>query len=144
MHQLSTAIKFLIVLCSLVPLTVLGADFQTPAITPAKLRAHQQGPDKLLIVDVRAPAEYHVGHLPGAINLPVEDIGEHLAELQGQKGIVLYCIAGTRTKQAEQTLIDNEVPNLFHLQGGLMGWINAGLPIEKGAGHKLAHADGRH
>jgi hypothetical protein len=32
----------------------------------------------------------------------------------------------------------------LHVQGGLMGWINAGLPIEKGAGHKLAHADGRY
>lgn len=132
----------LLLLTGLYPLAAAGADFQTPAISPQQLHDRQQGADRLLVVDVRNPAEFRVGHLPGAVNLPEPEIADHLEALAGQRGVVLYCIAGTRTKLAEQTLLDHDIPNVFHLQGGLTGWLDRRYPIEKGAGRDLVHSVG--
>jgi len=127
---------FLLLAAGLLPLTTLAADFQTPAISAEALRDRQQGDDPLLVIDVRDPVEFRIGHVPGAINLPESDLANHLEDLAAQPGVVLYCIAGTRTQRAEQTLIDHKVPNVFHLEDGLMGWLDSGFAVEKGAGHE--------
>ena len=129
---------------ALLPLAVFGADFQTPAISPDELHERLQNEPTLLVVDVRSPVEFRVGHVPGAINLPASEIVEHLDAVTGRSGVVLYCIAGTRTQLAEQTLLVHEVPGVLHLQGGLTGWLDKGFPVEKGPGAKLAHSAGAH
>ena len=96
----------------------------------------------MLVIDVRDPAEFRVGHVPGAVNLPAPDIADRLSDLEGRNGIVVYCIAGTRTQLAEQTLIEHQIPNLFHLEGGLTGWLDSGFPVEKGAGRHLTVSGG--
>lgn len=131
-------------LAALLPLAVSGADFQTPAISPDELHERLPNEPTLVVVDVRSPVEFRVGHVPGAVNLPAAEIAEHLDAVTGRTGVVLYCIAGTRTQLAEQTLLVHEVPNVLHLQGGLTGWLNKGFPVEKGAGGKLTQPAGAH
>ena len=121
----------------------LGAESRTQAITPEQLHERQQTSGKLLVVDVRDPAEFRVGHVPGAVNLPAPEIADHYQELEGQTGVVVYCIAGTRTQLAEQTLIEHRVPNVFHLDGGLGAWLDSGYPVEKGGGLRLENAGGK-
>lgn len=62
-------------------------------------------PDGALIVDVRSAAEYQAGHFPGALNIPVDEIGARTAEL-GDKGkpIVVYCRSGRRSGIAKRQL----------------------------------------
>jgi rhodanese-related sulfurtransferase len=136
-------IGLLLLLTGLIHPRAIGAGFQTPAITPEQLHDRQQAQDKVLVVDVRDPAEFRVGHVPGAVNLSAPEIADQLSELEGQSGIVVYCIAGTRTQAAEQTLIEHQVPNVFHLDGGFSGWLDSGYPIEKGAGRRLGNAGGK-
>ncbi len=133
----------LLLLAPLFQSLAMGAGFQSPSITPEQLHDRQQAGDKLLVVDVRDPAEFRVGHLPGAVNLAASAIADHVQEIEGQDGVVVYCIAGTRTKQAEQTLIDHEIPNVFHLAGGLTGWLDSGFPVEKGAGRQSVSFGGK-
>jgi len=140
MHLLPIAICVLLV--CLTPPFVLGSDFQTPAISAKALQDRQRKEHDLLVIDLRDPAEFRVAHVPGSMNLPEPELAQQIQKLTGKNGVVLYCIAGKRTKLAEQTLMDHEIPNVFHLEGGLMGWIGGGLPVEKGAMRQPTEVDG--
>jgi len=122
------------VLLMLFPLFALASDFQTPAITAQDLHDRQGGADSLLLIDVRDRAEYKSGHVPGAINIPQKKLSKQLDKLVEANGVVLYCINGRRTRLAEQTLIENDVDNVFHLEGGLMGWRKGGFKVRTGWG----------
>ena len=124
----------LCVLYMVFPLCASASDFQTPAITALDLHARQETEAALLVVDVRDQAEYKSGHVPGAINIPQKKFQRQLEKLGDANGIVLYCINGRRTRLAEQTLIENDVPDVFHLEGGLMGWRQSGLEVRTGWG----------
>jgi phage shock protein E len=57
------------------------------------------------LVDVRTPAEFAAGRLPGAINIPVQELGDRLVELQPKDTpVVLYCRSGRRSGSAARTL----------------------------------------
>ena len=127
-------IALLSVLLMLLPVFAFSSDFQTPAITAQDLHTRQGGTDPLLVIDVRDVAEYKSGHVPGAINIPQKKLERQLDKLLDANGVVLYCINGRRTRLAEQTLIDNDVPDVFHLEGGLMGWRQGGFEVRTGWG----------
>lgn len=121
----------LLVLCAE---SVFGSDFQTPAISPQDLQARQTGASPLLVIDVRDVGEYKSGHVPGAINIPQKKLERQLDKLLDAEGVVLYCINGRRTRLAEQTLIEHDISNVYHLEGGLMGWRQAGFQVRTGWG----------
>ncbi len=57
------------------------------------------------LVDVRTPAEFAAGHVPGAINIPVDELDRRMAELESkEQPIVLYCRSGSRSGRAAQML----------------------------------------
>jgi rhodanese-related sulfurtransferase len=57
---------------------------------------------KVLIIDVREPKEYDAGHVPGAVNIPIEDLSKRLAEMKVPKDttIVTMCEHGGRSSRA--------------------------------------------
>ncbi|MCS6915911.1 MAG: rhodanese-like domain-containing protein [Myxococcales bacterium] len=58
-----------------------------------------------LLVDVRTPEEWASGHLKGAINIPLQELEQRLAELGSRdRSIVLYCHSGNRSSQARRLL----------------------------------------
>ena len=122
------------VMLMLFAVSALASDFQTPAITAQDLHNRQDGADPYLVIDVRDRAEYKSGHVPGAINIPQKKLERQLDKLLDANGVVLYCINGRRTRLAEQTLIENDVDNVFHLEGGLMGWRQGGYKVRTGWG----------
>ena len=130
-----TVIRALGCLLTLIPALALGEEFQTPAITADDLVARQGTAEEMVVVDVRPLGEYKSGHVAGAINIPYDKVEKHLDELgQAKNGVVLYCTQGHRTRQAEQTLLDHDVPNVFHLEGGLGAWRQGGHAIHTGWG----------
>ncbi len=87
-----------------------------------------------LILDVRNPQEYAQGHVPGAINIPHNQLGSRLAEIGSYKGkeIVLYCRSGGCAGIAANTLQAAGFSKLLHLDGDMNGWrSNVDLPIKK-------------
>jgi rhodanese-related sulfurtransferase len=132
---MAAAARALVFLPLLLPVLALGQEFQTPAMTPEELVARRGTPEAPLVVDVRPFAEYKTGHVAGAVNIPYDKLDQRLDELIGAKGgIVLYCTMGQRTRMAEQTLLDHEVPDVFHLEGGLGAWRQGGYRINTGWG----------
>lgn len=59
------------------------------------------------LIDVRTPAEFAAGHIPGAINIPVQQIDARMRELEPKDGaVVLYCRSGHRSGNAARILRD--------------------------------------
>jgi phage shock protein E len=56
------------------------------------------------VVDVRSPDEFRDGGYPGAVNIPVQDLGRRMAEIPKEKPVVLYCASGARSGVAARML----------------------------------------
>lgn len=121
-------------LLAALPLLATAGEFQTPAITVTELLDRQAASANIIVVDVRDSGEYKSGHVPGAINIPHKKLERKLDKLRDADGVVLYCLNGKRTREAEQILLDNQVSDVFHLEGGVMGWRQQGQQLKTGWG----------
>ena len=76
-----------------------------------------------IILDVRRPDEYAKGHIPGAINVPNEEIGTaEIAELPDKSQLILvYCRSGRRSKEASEKLVKLGYTNIVEF-GGILDW----------------------
>lgn len=104
---------------------------QAGALKPVELAALMKE-GGVAPVDTRDAHAFGRAHVPGATNLPLEEIEGRLAELYMLPGTpVLYCRAGDRTKDLAQRLDEQGVQVAF-LEGGFLGWEADGLPIQRG------------
>ena len=76
-----------------------------------------------IILDVRRPDEFAEGHIPGAINVPNEEIGTtDIAELPNKSQLILvYCRSGRRSKEASERLVKLGYTNIVEF-GGILDW----------------------
>jgi thioredoxin 1/putative thioredoxin len=83
------------------------------------------------LIDTREAPVYQRAHLPGAVNIPIEEIENRLAELHMLPSPPLvYCRAGDKTKELAEKLHQQGVPLSF-LEGGVLGWEAAGFELER-------------
>jgi rhodanese-related sulfurtransferase len=89
--------------------------------------------EEALLLDVREDAEYGQGRIDGAKHIPLSALKQRIGELESSRDrdIVAYCRSGARSAQACKTLLKNEFPKVHNLQGGLMAWESASLPVKK-------------
>ena len=82
-----------------------------------------QNEDGYIILDVRRPDEYAAGHIPNAINVPNESIGdEEITELPDKDQLIfVYCRSGNRSKQASEKLVKLGYTNIVEF-GGINDW----------------------
>ena len=75
--------------------------------------------NNFILLDVRTPEEFADGHIPGAINIPNENIGENdIAELPDkERRIYVYCRSGNRSKQASAKLVNLGYTNVVEIGG---------------------------
>ena len=76
-----------------------------------------------IILDARRPDEFAEGHIPGAINVPNEEIGTaEIAELPNKSQLILvYCRSGRRSKEASEKLVKLGYTNIVEF-GGILDW----------------------
>jgi phage shock protein E len=89
--------------------------------------------DEVVLLDVRTPKEYSEGFIPGAINIPHDELEARIAELDGARGkeIVVYCRSGRRSDIALDLLQKAGFERVYHLEGDYLGWTEAKRPVEK-------------
>lgn len=76
----------------------------------------------ITLLDVRTDKEYAGGHIPGAVHVPLAEIGARVKKLKKDKVIVVYCQHGNRSVWAIRRLIGMGYKNLYNLKGGYVGW----------------------
>jgi len=88
--------------------------------------------DLVTVIDVRPAIEYAAGHLPGAINIPIAELEQHLAELDPAQEIVAYC-RGPHCVLAFDAVARLREKGLKarRLEDGYPEWKSAGLPVEQ-------------
>lgn len=86
------------------------------------------------VLDVRPPEEYAAGHVPGAINIPLAELEQHLGEFDSGQEVVAYC-RGPHCVLAFEAVAQLRDKGLKarRLQDGYPEWKQAGLPVEKEA-----------
>jgi len=88
----------------------------------------------VLLVDVRTPGEFAGVHIPGAVNLPLDQVEAHLERIVKDAGgrMILICRSGARAERCRRTLQTAGVHDALVLEGGMNAWIAAGGPVVRG------------
>lgn len=89
-------------------------------------------PAGALILDVRTQGEFSSGHIPGAVNIPHDELASRLSELESEsdRPLVVYCRSGKRAGLASSVLLEAGYTNVLHLEGDMNAWQANGRPTE--------------
>jgi hypothetical protein len=88
--------------------TAAGAATLPPSGEVNGLRGHillRELGEQLLVLDVRTPAEFARGHVPGALHIPVQELEKRLGEIPGDRPVLLVCRTGRRAVIAYNILV---------------------------------------
>ncbi len=88
---------------------------------------------KTLVLDVRNPDEFAAGHLPGAKNIPIDELANRLNEIEKSKShiVITVCQSGIRSGTAVSILNKAGFEQAFSLDGGVAEWKAQSLPTVK-------------
>lgn len=107
-----------------------------PRMTLADFRSLHASGDTL-VIDVRTPVSFESGHIPGAVNIPVDEMaaraGEIRAAARGRR-VVTYCSCASEQSSAAAgaLLMARDVPGVSALVGGYVEWVRAGGQVARG------------
>jgi rhodanese-related sulfurtransferase len=118
------------------------ASTQSPATVAATKVPKNVTPDEaeklinlrkdLVILDVRTADEFASGHIKGAKNISFldDDFEQKLKEVEG-KPVLVHCASGGRSAKAVKQMLGKEFPELYHMNGGMKAWTDAGKEVVK-------------
>ena len=92
--------------------------------------AHSTGAAQ--VIDVREPAEYTAGHVPGAASITMGQLPDRLAEIDRSKPVFLICQSGGRSAAMTDVLLHHGY-DAHTVIGGTNAWTTAGRPVDTGA-----------
>ncbi|MDH4286022.1 MAG: rhodanese-like domain-containing protein [Gallionella sp.] len=85
----------------------------------------------LRVIDVRQMQEIAAGTVPRAEALPLHILPAKVHELSREEKLVMVCRSGARSAQACMFLQQQGFSNVYNLRGGMMGWVQSGLPASQ-------------
>ena len=83
-----------------------------------------------MIVDVRTPEEFAAGHVPGAINRPLDDLHNAIPELETYEAVFFICRTGGRSSRACRQVEVLGWQHAYNVDGGFEAWRSAGYDVE--------------
>ncbi|MDF2659729.1 MAG: sulfurtransferase TusA [Paenibacillus sp.] len=97
-----------------------------PHIVANEALRHMLGQGEAIVVlDVREPAEYAFGHIPGAMSIPLGELESRLTELDPEQAVHVICRTGMRSDLACQLLADKSFGRVSNVVPGMSGWNGA-------------------
>jgi rhodanese-related sulfurtransferase len=103
-------------------------DFVIQSLTPQQAFELMTRGD-VEVIDVREPAEWNSGHLPGARLVPLESLRRAPRASLPRDGVVFVCAAGVRSFTAARIAESIGLGTVYNLAGGTRAWVKAGLPL---------------
>jgi uncharacterized membrane protein YdjX (TVP38/TMEM64 family)/rhodanese-related sulfurtransferase len=112
-----------------------GMDTMAQTIDAPALKRRLEGGESQTILDVRNPDEYHgeLGHIPGALNIPVAVLPDSLPRLETfkDKSLVIVCRTDKRSAKAAELLRGKGFRRVLVLRGGIEQWNREGFPLTR-------------
>ena len=99
-----------------------------PAISWRRLLEQKE---HVMLVDTRTVEEFSFGTIPGAVNIPLDEMREHLAEIPADKPVVLFCAVGLRGYLAQRILMGHGYRNVRNLIGGYKSYSTAVASVSR-------------
>ncbi|MFI7413795.1 rhodanese-like domain-containing protein [Streptomyces sp. NPDC049627] len=108
----------------------MNSPLEPPALDADEARTRLPG---LTVIDVRTPGEYAAGHLPDALNIPMDRLDSALPALRRLPGeLLVVCASGARSERACRLLAGHGIPAMT-LSGGTQGWAGRGHELRRPA-----------
>ncbi|MCC6801993.1 MAG: rhodanese-like domain-containing protein [Anaerolineae bacterium] len=111
--------------------TLFGAGSASTSLNAADAKARIENGEPLLILDVRTPDEFRVGHISGAKLIPLNELSQRMNELPKDQDILCVCRSGSRSSAAVGQLTRSGY-SAINLRGGMIGWQASRFPVKKG------------
>lgn len=105
-----------------------AAQASRPAVSPAAVGEISAQAKPPLLLDVRSPREFAEGHLPGAVNIPHDQLASRLSEIDRDHWVLVYCKSGVRASMAERVLVEEGV-EVRQIDGSWLRWQAEGRPV---------------
>jgi rhodanese-related sulfurtransferase len=100
-------------------------------VTPASVKQALDAGGRTVLLDVREPNEWNMGHLPGAIHIPRGIMETSIeARVPRDANVVIYCASGNRSALAADTLQQMGYATVSSMSGGFRGWVEVGGEVE--------------
>uniref|UniRef100_UPI00334038AE rhodanese-like domain-containing protein n=1 Tax=Castellaniella defragrans TaxID=75697 RepID=UPI00334038AE len=84
-----------------------------------------------LFIDIRTAEQFKAGSIPQSRNIPMADLESHIGSLPKDKPLILVCDRGHTAQRALASLRKHGFDQVSSLDGGLDGWVQAGMPLKK-------------
>lgn len=133
MRRARRSIAVLMAVCLPLAPVPLSATDLNPVMSRGQLMDRLTSEQMPPLIDVRTPEEYRAGHIPGAINIPIQKLQQRFTELSAYRDreVVLYCETGARASYGGRWLESQGFEELRLLDGHMRAWRAAGLPTER-------------
>lgn len=97
-------------------------------IAELRTRLEERNPH-LVVVDVREAVEWDMGHIAGALHIPLGELVGRRGEVDAHKAVTLVCAAGIRSSLAATLLRHHGYQRVYNVPEGMNGWLKAGYPV---------------
>ncbi len=103
-----------------------------PTISVEEVYTSLKAKENITVLDVRTPEEYGKNHISSSINLSVDQVQQHIDDVIPDKNakIVVYCLSGSRSVIAVDTMVKLGYTNVFNMKSGLLAWRIKKYPLE--------------
>ena len=103
---------------------------QTIQVDKFRNLLNQDQADEAVILDVRTRGEHASERIVGTMNMPLDEIEQHLEELRKYKHVYVHCASGNRSKSGCAQLTKAGFKNIYNFNGGTSAWKSAGFSLE--------------
>lgn len=100
-------------------------------VQPSSVKEMVDRGEKVVLVDVREENEWNLGHIPGAIHVPLGALPSEIEKVVPKDSqVVAYCARGNRSALAADSMQDMGYTNVRSMSDGWFGWVQAGGSVE--------------
>ena len=92
---------------------------------------------EIVVIDVRTTSEFRSGHIPGSINIPMDEVESRLEDVPKGRPVLMVCQSGRRSELVRDQ-IRGKLDQLSCIDGGFVEWVKSGLPVVRSTKTRMA------